>query len=142
MADFNDEMRPQRETTQGGKFQFDLRFLFLLMGLTAVVCGISKWSGNWAPAPLIVLIGALFWRTRRAEYAFFPGFGLGTAIALTILISFVSEVDFDSALFLAAYFGGLGASLNAVIQREYGGSGIAALVATVVYPVAIGAFSP
>jgi hypothetical protein len=121
------------ETAPQGKFrfQFGLRFLFFLMTLTAVVCAISKALDNWRPAPLMVVAALLFWRSRRAKYAFFPGFAVGLAYGLFVISRKSLPADkYAMALFLC---GTLLAGVNAMFQGEYRRSGLVAMVAAVAY---------
>ncbi len=136
MTDLDGETEPQKETARAGKFQFGLPFLFFLITMTAVVLGVSR-TDCWPLAPLIVVIGALFWRTRRAKFAFIPGFGIGVAVGIMIAVFCFSKIGLAPALVLAvyfgAYFGGLGASLNIVIQGEYKESGSVGVLVLFIY---------
>ncbi len=133
MADLDEEMRPQRETTQGGKFQFDLRFLFFLMGLTAVVCGISKWSGNWRFAPLIIVNGLLYWQMRPTKDA---GSDLVLCFVLGMIIV-LSQAPFtviltEGAVYIVLTIATLLASINATL-RGCRRSGVTAFLGVLAY---------
>ncbi len=112
------------------KFQFGLRFLFFLITMTAVVCGISKALDNWFAAPLIVVNGLLFWRTRRSKYACLPGFALGLAFGW--LITLYGMPGYENAVRLG--FATIGAGTNAQL-KGYRKSGYVALVAAYLYMV-------
>ncbi len=133
-----DDLQPKAAREGKPRFQFGLRFLFFLMCLTAFACAISKIVEIWKPAPLIIVAGLLFWRTRRAKYAFFPGFGFGVVIGVMLL---AWRCDFG--VYIGAFLGAILASLNAIVQGDYPSSGFVALVASVVYGVTAGPpFSP
>jgi hypothetical protein len=72
-------------------YQFDLRFLFYLMALTAIVCSVCRMLGQdaWLLAGPMFLTGLLIWRTRREPYAAIPGL----LIAFLIGALFSSSVD-------------------------------------------------
>ncbi len=114
------------------RFQFGLPFLFYLVGLTAVTCAISKAAGRWHPAPMIVMSGLLFWRTRRIWHACLPGMAIGFAIPWLFASASEPMVCFNWSTLLGG--------LNAVAQGEYRMSGLAVVGILTVYVEAAGMF--
>jgi hypothetical protein len=129
------------ETAPEGKSKFHaLRFLFFLVTMTVVVCALWKAAG-WLPIPLIVVAALLFWRTRRAKFAFRPGFVVGLAFGWFMVSREPLAGDKTiRILFLCVLCGTLLAGVNAIFQGEHRRSGVAAIVAVVAYLAILAAF--
>ena len=133
------------ETAPEGKFrfQFDLRFLFFLMTLTAVVCAISKAVGSWWPAPLIAVAALMFWRMRqRAKRRCLIGMGIGVLCGM-LLFAYpnLNLHKADSVVFFGALFAAIGAGASAIGRKDYHKNGVVAMGFVAIYLVALNAIS-
>jgi hypothetical protein len=124
------ETAPQRKN----EFQFGLRFLFFLVGVTALACAVSKAVDSWLPAPLILVAALLFWRTRRDKFACLPGFVVGAAFLWLLM---PSSPDPLYPVMDSMICGTLLAGVNAMLRGGYRLSGLVATIATMVYVLII-----
>jgi hypothetical protein len=142
MVDLNDgtcsrcgyDFRTEVARQSNVRLQFGLRFLFFLMCLTTFTCTVSKAVGSWLPAPLLVVNGLLFWRTRRAKYACLPGFALGFAIGWVLMELCGGKDLVLVACLLATVVAGFDA------ERKGYYSGWVAVVAAMMYHMILSAF--
>ena len=63
-------------------YQFDIRLLFYLMGLTALIGSTGRLLGRaaWPFAGPMFICGVLIWRMRKVRYAALPGLAVGFAV--------------------------------------------------------------
>ena len=111
------------------KLQYDIRFLFFLMGLTACVCSICFLLGrnNWAVAPSLFIDGLVFWISRRKLYLVLPGFVVGFVFGLVLNLASKPADVIATGLWVAAY----GVPVFLICTGHYK-IGLAALVAMIV----------
>ena len=130
------ETAPQRKS----KFQFDLRSVFFLMTLTAVVCAISKSVESWLPTPLIVVAALLFWRMRRAERRCLIGIGIGFLSGMLLFaLTLLDLHKADSVVFFGALFAAIGAGASAIGKKAYHVSGFVTMGVVAIYSEALSA---
>jgi hypothetical protein len=88
-------------------YQFDIRFLFYLMVLTAAVCSACSMLGHtaWILALPMFISGILIWRTRRVHYAVFPGLSIGFLIGSALTQSNDPLSKIEGGVFVACVFG-------------------------------------
>jgi membrane associated rhomboid family serine protease len=89
---------------------------------------------TWIAAPLIAIFGLLFWRTRRQNYACLPGLAIGFVLGVLLV-----DVDLEAfgpaagIVYEGALGGTIGAGINVILKEDHRVSGLAAIVAAVVY---------
>ncbi len=70
-------------------YQFDIRLLFYLMVLTALIGSACRLLGRgaWLFAGPMFVSGILIWRTRKVRYAALPGLAIGFAVGELLTLS-------------------------------------------------------
>ena len=109
-------------------YQFDIRLLFYLMALTALIGSTCRLLGRVAflAGPMFVS-GVLIWRTRKVRYAALPGLALGFVTGAILTLSRDPLDRIEVGIYLAT---AIGCPINAWL-RGFPKSGCLAIVLSI-----------
>ena len=103
--------------------QFSIRFLFFLIGLTAIVFSICSCLNDWVLVPALFVTGLLIWHARKVSYAVLPGLAIGFAVGLALNLA----IDPIDKLGTGVWIATIGCPINAIC-KGFATSGLVALI--------------